>query len=149
LDLPFVFGHLKLGPEFIQVGLFDADNLESYAALSDAMMSYWAEFARSGDPAQGAAGLQARWSAWGSAGNRAAQTMMLLDSAANGGSRMSCDTVTKDQLLIELETDPRIASQEERCRLLRDLTTIRLGWRFTNEDYTGFMGGICARSMPL
>jgi len=148
-DVPFVFGTLGLGPEFIQLGLFGPDAMDSYAALSDAMMSYWAEFARSGDPGRGQHGSLASWLPWGSTVHGETYTLMLLDCLYEGGPRMSSLYFTKPDIIRELARDTRFRSQEQRCRLLRDLTTIRLGWRFTAEDYTYFDQGRCARMLPL
>jgi para-nitrobenzyl esterase len=147
LDVPFVFGHLHLGPEFIQIALFAPENIESFTALSDIMMSYWAEFARTGDPNSGSRSNQVRWQPWGNGDGT--PTCLLLASVKGGGPRMSSEMVTKDRLLSAFASDLRLADPGYRCRLLRDLVEIKLGWRFTAEDYRQFNGGECARSMPL
>ena len=146
LDVPFVFGHLHLGPEFMQLALFGPENMKSYAKLSDAMMSYWAAFARDGDPGAGRRGAFPSWRSWEGEGQ---STIMVLASFAQQGPHMASIVVSKDGLLTRLAEDPRISSQEERCRFLRDLTNVALGWRFEPEDYAKFEGGACARSLPL
>ena len=47
LEIPFVFGHFQMGPLNI---LFTEENRAGREELSRAMMSYWANFAKTGDP---------------------------------------------------------------------------------------------------
>ena len=47
-EIPFVFGHWDLGP--MSRRLFTAENAEGRDRLSGEMMSYWAQFARAGEP---------------------------------------------------------------------------------------------------
>ena len=47
-EIPFVFGHFDLGRAGNKI--FTQENQAGRTALSNAMMSYWAAFARSGDP---------------------------------------------------------------------------------------------------
>ena len=63
LDIPFVFGHSKLGAEFFQLPLLDADS-DSFHNLAAAVMSYWTEFAASGSPGRGRRGELPEWTAW-------------------------------------------------------------------------------------
>jgi para-nitrobenzyl esterase len=149
LDVPFVFGHRALGAEFVQMRLFDPANERSFEMLSAAMMSYWAEFARTGDPGHGRDGGLPVWRPWGTAGAAVPQTQMLLDSWKRGGPRMATETMTRQDLLAELAHDPRFRSADDRCRLLRDLVAIKLGWRFTEKEYAMFGDGACARAFPL
>lgn len=53
LDVPFVFGHLNLGPEYLQIPLIAPQSRASYRRLSQQMMQYWAKFARTGNPSNG------------------------------------------------------------------------------------------------
>jgi para-nitrobenzyl esterase len=149
LDVPFVFGHRELGPEFIQTRLFDPASERSFEMLSAAMMSYWAEFARTGDPGHGRDGSLPVWRPWGTAEAAIHQTQMLLDSWKRGGPRMATESETKADLLMALARDGRFRSPDDRCRLLRDLVAIKLGWRFTEEDYAMFGDGACTRAFPL
>jgi para-nitrobenzyl esterase len=149
LEVPFVFGHRELGSEFVQMRLFDPGGERSFEMLSVAMMSYWAQFARTGNPRHGRDGALPIWRPWGTVEAGVRQTAMLLDSWKRGGPRMSTEATTKADLLVQLACDGRFASADERCRLLRDLVTIKLGWRFTEEDYAMFADGACAQAYPL
>lgn len=103
-EIPFVFGHYSLGPQADVV--WTEENLEGRDALSGAMMSYWSEFARSGDPGKGRKGEQPSWERWASGAPDGAATMVL-DTPADGGARMENGrTVARDvvALLDEHET---------------------------------------------
>src|SRR5215510_12334194 len=54
LEVPFVFGHFVLGRESNVI--FTEDNAPGREALAKKMMSYWAQFARSGAPGRGGDG---------------------------------------------------------------------------------------------
>ena len=140
LEIPFVFGHFDIGPQ--SAFLFSDDSFAGRKALSDAMMSYWANFARTGEPGRGGDGKQALWSAW-STSSGGGKTM-LLDSPDGGGLRMSAQEVTRASLLQEMAQEP--ISDDERCALFR--TTFRWdddGW--AEAAWKTYNGGRCA-SMP-
>jgi para-nitrobenzyl esterase len=44
--------------------MFDSTNRDSRTHLSERMMAYWAQFARSGDPGRGGRDDLPRWPAW-------------------------------------------------------------------------------------
>ena len=114
-EVPFVFGHWALGK---QSGLlFDESNRPGREALSAAMMSYWAAFAKRGAPGRGSRGDQPEWTAWNPG---TADKFVVLDTPAGGGIRMAGDVVTNDALLAELQSDPRLADAARRCQLLAD-----------------------------
>ncbi len=139
LEIPFVFGHFDIGPQ--SSFLFADDSLEGRSVLSDAMMSYWANFARSGDPGRGSDGKLPLWSAWSSTAG--GSKMMLLDSAAGGGLRMSPQEVTRASLLQDMAQEP--ISDDERCALFRN--TFR--WdddAWADAAWKTYNGGRCAGS---
>jgi len=80
-------------------------------------MSYWAEFAYAGTPGRGLHGALPRWPAWGDEG----QTFLVLDTPAGGGIRMSSDVVTKASVVAQIDADPRLPTQRERCERFADL----------------------------
>ena len=57
------------------------------------MMSYWAEFARSGAPGRGGRGDLPLWTAWNSADG--GDKFIVLDTEQGGGVRMSRDVVSE------------------------------------------------------
>jgi para-nitrobenzyl esterase len=116
-EIPFVFGHWDLGPEGEM--LFDEENAPGRVALSDAMMSYWSEFAYSGDPGRGRDGSLPTWSAWGAAPGQ--EKYIVFDTAPDGGVRMASETVTLAEIAAELAGDTH-GDAAERCALRTQLT---------------------------
>src|SRR4029434_6821820 len=58
-EIPFVFGHFDLGREGNVI--YTEDNKAGREALSKKMMSYWAQFARTGSPGRGRGRGFAQW----------------------------------------------------------------------------------------
>ena len=115
LEIPFVFGHFKLLGAFDRFA-FTKGNAPGRIALSDAMMSYWVNFAATGAPGRGVKGDLPEWKAWSNASG--AERIMLLDSTAGGGARMSNDLETRDRISTELLADPRLKTPARRCAVL-------------------------------
>jgi para-nitrobenzyl esterase len=128
-EIPFVFGHFDLG----RAGnvIWTEANREAREALSARMLSYWAEFARTGDPAEGRRGELPRWTTWD---NRpGAHKYALLDTDAGGGVRMGSEAVTVAEVLGRVEEDPRLAAPRARCWVYHELAQWSRG--FSREDY--------------
>lgn len=125
LEVPFVFGDFV---NFPLANLFADDNPEQQA-LSEQMMSYWAEFAYAGAPGTGRDAELPTWLRWG----ENAQRTMVLDTPAGGGLRMIDDLVTRDAIVAELATDPAVPSQAERCAIYR--SSFRWGSQFDANEY--------------
>ena len=143
VEIPFVFGGLGLGG--MDRFFFDAEHRPAAERLSQSMMSYWAEFARSGDPGRGGAGVLPRWQAWDE--TRAdSPRMMILDTPADGGLRMSAETVTGEGVLARIGDDPRFRDVEERCAVYRSLA--ERDNTLSREEYGALLGGACA-AYPL
>ncbi len=117
-EIPFVFGHFDLGREGNVI--FTEDNAPDREALSEAMMSYWAEFARSGVPGRGRGGDLPEWQPRSSAGAGSSGTL-LLDTATGGGIRMAPVAETRAGVLASVDSDPELATQRDRCRVYHDL----------------------------
>jgi len=115
LEIPFVFGHWDLGRES-RIG-YIAENAAGREALSAAMMSYWAEFAATGDPGRGQGGAQPLWGAWRDEGEKYA----VLDTPAGGGVRMSGKSERLEDVAAAILADPSYADDAERCRALARL----------------------------
>jgi len=82
-------------------------------ALSQSMMSYWAQFARTGNPGRGTDGNEVAWTPWQAEGAR----VMLLDTKSGGGTRMSDVHVTYDTVRAALTQDSSFADPRDRCEL--------------------------------
>ncbi|MCR9130641.1 MAG: carboxylesterase family protein [Alphaproteobacteria bacterium] len=108
IEIPFLFGDFSGGFE----SLFTPDNRAGREALSRAMSAYWAEFARSGDPGDGGAGLP-QWETWGEGRQK-----MIFDA---GDIAMAPAPLTFETLVDRLIADERL-SEDERCMILRHNT---------------------------
>lgn len=131
LEIPFILGDFEA--LFPIPRLFTAGNRRGREALSEKMMSYWAQFARTGNPGTGTDGNLPQWTPWqtGRGG------MMLLDSPAGGDVRMSDNRLTLAAFRRRLENDTLITETEERCALYRELF-IPLPWNnelFDPQEY--------------
>lgn len=118
LEIPFVFGHFKLLGAFDPLA-FNKDNAPGRIALSDAMMSYWANFAATGAPGRGVDGTLPEWKTWSNA--EGATNLMVFDSAAGGGVRMIADHESPARIAGDLLTDPSLKGDEQRCQILQGL----------------------------
>jgi para-nitrobenzyl esterase len=136
-EIPFVFGHWDLGAT--GDSLFTEGNRPGREALSATMRSYWAEFARNGDPRRGHEGTLPSWEPWQDGGEK----YIVLDTPAGGGVRMASETETLDALAAEIVADDSYASERTRCAELAQLTT----WtedRFGPADYRAAGNSRCA-----
>lgn len=110
MELPFVFGNFNLVDKTL---MFKDRNARH--TLSQSMMSYWAEFAHSGDPGRGRSGELTQWSAW-PADARVQDRVLLLDSENDGGITMSPALITRSSIADDLAADTRF-TDAERCQL--------------------------------
>jgi para-nitrobenzyl esterase len=126
MEIPFVFGHFDLG----RAGnvLYTEQNLAGREALAKEMMSYWAEFAYTGDPGRGRDGALPEWQGFREEA-RGTGHFLLLDTAAGGGLRMSDETIRTQDLVDEILADASFASEEERCRILAGISERSPTWR--------------------
>jgi para-nitrobenzyl esterase len=131
LEIPFVFGHFDLGREGSRI--YTAENEAGRRELSDKMMSYWAAFASTGDPGRGRSGDLPQWTAWENS-SPGEPKFIILDTEAGGGVRMSPDSLTREQVLTDVDTDPRLAEARDRCTVLRAL--IESSQAITKEEYS-------------
>lgn len=92
---------------------FKKKNRAGREILSNTMMSYWAEFAYHGKPAQGRQAKLPQWQPW-SPQNQADKTL-ILDTAAGGGVRMGGENETAGQIIADLKIDSRLQKGVRRC----------------------------------
>jgi para-nitrobenzyl esterase len=142
LEIPFVFGHWDFGREGRM--LFDAANAPGREALSTMMMSYWAEFAATGDPGRGRDGTLPRWGAWQEDGEK----YVVLDTPAGGGVRMATESERLEDVAAALLADPSFEDDAERCRALTRLDE----WtseRAAAVSYASAGDGRCAAALGV
>ncbi len=90
MEIPFVFGNLTNSMRIYYKGSMTAET----EAVSRSMMSYWAQFAYTGDPSKGRSGEEVAWTEWQN-GEPDQQRLMIFDSALDGGNRMSSERITE------------------------------------------------------
>jgi para-nitrobenzyl esterase len=132
LDVPFVLGHRRLGPEYLHIPLIKGAAVSSYEDLSAKMMGYWTRFAADGRPMSGDRADLPQWKPW-TAGSPAGGTTLLLNSAAGGGVHHEPLLVTKDGILADLAKDGRIGSEVGRRLFAQQLASIRGGGLSNSE----------------
>lgn len=109
LEIPFVFGDFNGG-----LGLgYLYTNSDTKDDLAESMMSYWTQFATTGDPGRGRTDSEVEWLSWGTNGKRS----IVFDTPADQGIFMMEDTVTLAGLKDALAADPEIEDPRERCQL--------------------------------
>lgn len=113
LEIPFVFGFFDLGPR--SELLFHERNEAGRLELSARMMSYWAEFAATGNPGRGRNAQAPQWLPWSA--DAAAPRMMVFDTAAGGGIRMLPSNVSRDTVVAIMQ-DERLPDADH-CQLFR------------------------------
>jgi len=116
LEIPFVFGHFRFGDETMSAALFDEEGEPGRRSISDAMMSYWAQFAEHGAPGRGRDGDLPLWVAWSPSEAR----FLVFDTPEDGGVRMSSEAVSAESVAGLVNSQPGL-TDSERCRLLGDL----------------------------
>ena len=117
-----------------------ASDPDSWEELSDAMVAYWANFARTGDPASSRGGVT--WTPWRDQGTR----KIVLDSPRKKGIRMTDDTVFISDLKKRLQEDPAIKTRRDRCELYVQLFYYALSSDFWDEEEYARLG--CADFPP-
>ena len=109
LEIAFVFGSFDdgLGVSYIYPG--DANQM----ALSDSMMSYWSEFAYTGNPGMGRGTNETPWLAWNTDGKRS----IILDTPGDQGIFMSDEEVTIASIKAELAADTGFTDPADQCKV--------------------------------
>jgi para-nitrobenzyl esterase len=141
VEISFVFGRLDVGRANRFV--FDEARRPAAEILSARMVSYWTEFAATGDPGRGRDGTLPQWSAWDDS-RPDAPRFMVFDTEADGGVRMSSESVTRQALLERVLAESRFGGPPERCAFLREMIPRNL----SAAEYTSLGGGACA-AFPL
>jgi para-nitrobenzyl esterase len=137
--MAFIFGDWAIG--FIRGGeLYDPATNPGRDKLSNAMMSYWANFAYTGDPGRGRNGDLPEWQPWQNGDGNA--KMIILDSDAGGGIRMSSEEVTLASMKAEFQAET-FTDLANRCLTYRDTFG---GIGFDRDEYLGL--GCSADSIP-
>lgn len=147
LEIPFVFGSFK--SDFNLDLLFGSDTQNRRQKLSDAMMSYWTNFAYTGDPAKGRNNELPEWAAWDN--ENKANKFIVLDAGENG-IQMSNHDLYEYELKTQLEHDESISENEERCALFKALFIPKDLSHYDLNEYLNFgkaTGNTSCEAFPL
>jgi len=135
-EIPFVMGNFD--EDALTKYILSKKNIDEVKTLSHAMMSYWAEFAYSGDPDRGRKGDLTDWESWDP--REDSNKFIIFDSTIDGGIRMTEDFLTEEKLIKMLATDMRIKDYKWKCEILDaaimfdDLTTQNVLSEFNNNQ---------------
>jgi para-nitrobenzyl esterase len=94
------------------------------------MMSYWAEHAYAGAPGRGREGRELEWTRWDA--REGAPKLIVLDTEADGGIRMSPERVTHESLREALLNETGFETPGLHAQLYRGLFS---GSAFREEEY--------------
>ena len=115
IEIPFVMGGMELAG--LEEYMFDKNNIQEAKKLSEAMMSYWSEFAYNGDPGRGRNGNLVEWGAWNN--DAGENKFLIIDTPQGGGIRMENQSLSYSTLVEKLLLDSRIPNDTMRCQLLQ------------------------------
>ena len=102
------------------------------------MMAYWAGFARDGKPGRGSDGLGIEWSPWTT--DPSTPRMMVFDTPAGGGIRMTASDVSRESVLAEMEKES--LPLDRRCALFQATFRNRVD-DWADGAWRRFAGGAC------
>ena len=104
------------------------------------MMSYWAEFAYTGNPGAGRDGKDVRWLPWDPDGLKT-----IVFDTQPPGIHMSSEVITAENLKQRLLADTSITDQKEYCSLYAQLFR---GPEFVQDEYSKLGKTGCAEYDP-
>ena len=119
LELPLLFGTWDVGDPMLSRALYGEVN-PGRDRLSEQMMSYWAEFARSGKPGRGGEGALPEWLPWDRGAGGVGGAWLVLDAPEGGGLRMAQTTLSRDRVLDAVDAESSLGPAA-RCVLRSEL----------------------------
>lgn len=140
VEMLFVFGLTDLG----FANRFVFDDAPSAERLSEAMRSYWANFAHTLEPGTGQGGDLPEWGAWSLKSSGA--KYIIFDSDRDGGIEFGTDQIDQNDVFARAAKDPRLLNDEERCRIYRNFA--QWSESLTVDGYKEIGEGMCA-AWPL
>tara|TARA_Y100000590_G_scaffold187562_1_gene213803 strand:- start:3631 stop:5481 length:1851 start_codon:yes stop_codon:yes gene_type:complete len=133
LELMFLFP--AAFDNFLIKNVVIRDSYDGAKRLSDQMLSYWAQFAYTGDPGKGRLKDLPQWKSWSDK-----EKYMIFDSEEGQGLLMVNEEVTVDSIYNELITDDRF-SKDEKCQSLFGMSYT--GDEFPVEFFNAYSDGYC------
>jgi len=93
------------------------------------MMGYWANFAKDGNPGNGEQAALPIWKPW----SATEPSLMVFDTAAGGGIRLSADRMSIADVKQRLRNDRKIEDGYPRCQLYVQLFYLGLSTDYWDE----------------
>lgn len=138
-EMAFIFGDWDVG--FISGdALYHEASNPGRDELSAAMMSYWSNFAYTGETGRGRDGSLPLWQAWQNGDGN--PKSLILDSGADGGIRMMNEEVTLDSIKADFMAE-QWSDPQNRCRAY--LATFAGTSAFDRDEYNALAEGGCGR----
>lgn len=117
-EIAFVFGSAQFPVKLATPFLFTKMNAPAREALGNSMSSYWAAFAYNGNPGLGYENSESiPWLAWKN--DEAAEKMMIFDTPVDQGIRMSTETVSYNEIKLQLQQESNFRKQSQKCIVYR------------------------------
>lgn len=137
LEIIFVMGG-ALDNNIVRTFIVGKDAFPAAKKLSGQIMSYWGEFAYTGNPGKGRKQDLPEWKSW-SLGNE--EKYIVFDSENDKGIFMSNDEYTGENILSKLLNDDRLHMQDK-CETLFGISYSD-GSGFSEEVFNDFAEGAC------
>lgn len=109
LEIAFVFGNFK---GFL-LDIYEEAGIPARDALSQSMMSYWTQFAYSGDPGKGRDNSEVEWHPW--TNEEGANRLIVLDTSRDAGIRMVDTHVTLEAIKQDFLADRSYKDATAKC----------------------------------
>ena len=137
LEIPFVFNNLDA--DLTGRSIYRKDKTAGRDALSKSMMSYWAQFAYTGNPGKGRDGTEVEWKPWDNTSDDS-DKFIVFDTQEDGGIRMVSDELTLQDLKDRLLADKSFDNQEDYCRTYVQLFGLSPLWNQEEYENLGEQG---------
>lgn len=133
-EIPFIMGDFDFGDQ--TSFLYDKKKTQERDRLSLSMMSYWAEFARSGNPSTSNNSNLPKWTSWKSGGLDSFR-IMILDTLSSGGPKMDKSYVPISNLVSIFDEDIRSNEVDDKCEFLNIAYSWVDNWKLKNNSCLG------------
>ena len=133
-EIPFIMGDFDFGDQ--TSFLYDKKKTQERDRLSLSMMSYWAEFARSGNPSTSNNSNLPKWTSWKSGGLDSFR-IMILDTLSSGGLKMDKSYVPISNLVSIFDEDIRSNEVDDKCEFLNIAYSWVDNWKLKNNSCLG------------
>ncbi len=151
MEVPFVLGNFNVGPQSNL--LYSKENEASRLKLSAEMMSYWTQFARTGNPERGGKGDLVHWKPWSVSKINGSLTvvpqLLIFDTTAGGGIRIINEQVSRREIVQQMSAEP--LNEVIKCALFKSTFRNRQDLA-ADAAWQNFLSGRCKgprfNSMP-